>query len=394
MSTKSRSTRRGSVYQIGARRKEQGLPLRPGDGRWVAVIDLTVEGGPRQRLVRYAATAGEADRKLRDELRKVEAGIRTSGRQITVGAFLTLWLQSIRPPHGVRPSTHRRYSELVNVHLIPGLGKLRLAALQPTDVDAFLAAKLDSGPAPRTVHHMRAVLRAALTQAVRDGLIVRNPAGLSRPVRVEHREMTVLSPEQARAFLDSAKGDRLEALYATALAIGLRQGEALGLRWQDVDLEAGTLRVEHGLQRIAGKVQLIPTKSARSRRTVVMPGMVAEALRAHRTRQLQDRLLAGGRWHDGGFVFTSSIGTPVDTSELRRAFHAVLRRAGLPAIRWHDLRHSAASLMLVQGVSPRVVMETLGHSSIALTMNTYSHVLPALQREAADAIDRLLGEPR
>ncbi|HUZ70515.1 MAG TPA: site-specific integrase [Candidatus Saccharimonadales bacterium] len=382
MSTKNRSTRRGSVYH------------RKSDGKWVAVIDLTVEGGPRRRLVRYASSAAEADRKLRDELRKIEAGIRSAGRQVTVGAFLGRWLESIRPPHGVRPSTHRRYSELVNVHLIPGLGKLRLVALQPTDVDAFLAAKLDSGPAPRTVHHMRAVLRAALTQAVRDGLIVRNPAGLSRPVRVEHREMTVLSPEQARAFLDAAKGDRLEALYATALAIGLRQGEALGLRWQDVNLEVGTLRVEHGLQRIAGKVQLIPTKSARSRRTVVMPGMVADALREHRTRQLEDRLLAGGRWHDGGFVFTSSIGTPVDTSELRRAFHAVLRRAGLPAIRWHDLRHSAASLMLVQGVSPRVVMETLGHSSIALTMNTYSHVLPALQREAADAIDRLLGEPR
>ena len=241
---------------------------------------------------------------------------------------------------------------------------------------------------------MRAVLRAALTQAVRDGLIVRNPAGLSRPVRVEHREMTVLSPAQARTFLDAVRGDRLEALYSTALAVGLRQGEALALRWQDVDLEAATLRVEHGLQRIAGKVQLVPTKSTRSRRTVVIPGMVADALRAHRTRQLEERLLAGGRWHDDAYVFTSTIGTPIDASELRRAFAAVLRRAGLPVIRFHDLRHSAASLMLAQGVAPRGGTETLGHSSITLTMDTYSHVLPALQRQAADAIDRLLGEPR
>jgi integrase len=380
MSTKARRRGKGSIYKRA-------------DGRWCAVIDLTVEGGPRRRLVRYAETAAEADRVLRDELRKVEAGIRTTGRQATVGDFLSRWLLSIRPPHGVRPSTFRRYSELVNVHLIPGLGRLRLSALQPTDVDAFLAGKLDSGPAPRTVHHMRAVLRAALSQAVRDGLIVRNPGGLSRPVRVEHHEMTVLSPEQARTFLDAVRGDRLAALYSVALTVGLRQGEALGLRWQDADLDAGTLRVEHGLQRIGGRLQLVPTKSARSRRTVVLPAMVTDALRAHRARQLEERLLAGGRWHDDGYVFASTIGTPVDAPELRRAFAAILRRADLPAIRFHDLRHSAASLMLAQGVPMRVVMETLGHSSITLTANTYSHVLPALQRQAAEAMDRLLSPP-
>jgi integrase len=176
--------------------------------------------------------------------------------------------------------------------------------------------------------------------------------------------------------------------------VGLRQGEALGLRWQDVDLEAGTLRVEHGLQRIGGRLQLVPTKSTRSRRTVLVPTLVTDALRAHRTRQLEERLLAGGRWHDGGYVFSSTIGTPIDAAELRRAFAAILRRAGLPVIRFHDLRHSAASLMLAQGVAARVVMETLGHSSYSLTMDTYSHVLPALQRQAADAMDRLLGEPR
>lgn len=381
MSTKGRSPRRGSIYQ------------RKSDGKWVAVVDVTVQGGPRRRLVRYAATKLEADRTLRDELRKVEAGVRATGRQVTVGAFLSTWLASIRPPHGVRPSTFKRYGELVNGHLIPGLGKLRLSALQPTDVDAFLAGKLDAGPAPRTVHHMRAVLRAAMSQAVRDGLVARNPASLSRPVRVERHEMTVLSPEQARAFLDAVKGDRLEALYSTVLAVGLRQGEALALRWQDVDLDAGTLRVEHGLQRVAGKLQLVPTKSARSRRTIVLPGMVADAIRAHRAHQLQERLLAGGRWLDTGYVFASTIGTPIDPAELRRAFASVLRRASLPPIRFHDLRHSAASLMLAQGVPARVVMETLGHSSITLTMDTYSHVLPALQRQAADAMDLLLRSP-
>lgn len=376
---------------MSTRGRRQGSVYRRGDGRWCAVIDLGTIDGKRQRRVVYAATAKEADKKLRDELRKVEAGIRATGRQMTVGAFLTRWLATRKAK--LRPSTFRRYSELVNVHLIPGLGKVRLESLTPSDVDGFLSARLDGGSSPRTAHHMRAVLRAALSQAVRDQLVSRNVASLSDPVKVEEHEMSVFAPDQARRFLEAVQGDRLEALYATALAVGLRQGEALALRWQDVDDDYRTLRVTHGLQRVSGSLQLVPTKTKRSRRTIVLPMIVATALRAHRARQTEERLLAGGRWHDEDYVFASTIGTPIDAAELRRAFAAVLKRAGLAPIRFHDLRHSAATLMMAQGIPVRVVMETLGHSSPSLTLKTYGHVLPALQRDAADTIDRVLGGP-
>jgi integrase len=199
-----------------------------------------------------------------------------------------------------------------------------------------------------------------------------------------------MSPEQARAFLDLVRGDRLEALYTVALAIGLRQGEALGLQWNDIDLDTGTLSVRHALQRIGGKLQLVEPKTRLSRRTIAMPPIVVTSLRAHRARQLQERLWAGSRWQEGNYVFASRIGTPLDGTNVTHGLQATLIAAGLPRQRFHDLRHACASLMLAQGVHPRVVMETLGHSQISLTMNTYSHVIPSLQREAADRMEEVL----
>jgi integrase len=172
--------------------------------------------------------------------------------------------------------------------------------------------------------------------------------------------------------------------------MGLRQGEALGLRWQDVDLELGYLRVSKQLQRIASRLQLVEPKTSRSRRSLAMPGSIVERLREHRARQGDEKRVAGDRWVDAGFVFTTLEGKPLDGTAISKQFHQHLERAGLAPRRFHDLRHSCATLLLVQGVSPRVVMEVLGHSQIGLTMNTYSHVIPELGREAADRIDRLL----
>jgi integrase len=174
------------------------------------------------------------------------------------------------------------------------------------------------------------------------------------------------------------------------VALGLRQGEALGLRWPDVDLDAGTLTVRVALQRLGKETRLVEPKSARSRRTVVMPPSVVAALRAHRLRQWEEKLLAGGRWQENGLVFASTIGTPLDARNVVRQFKASLERAGLPDMRWHDLRHTCASLLLAMGTSARTVMDLLGHSQIGLTMNTYSHVVPELKREAADRMERLL----
>ena len=210
--------------------------------------------------------------------------------------------------------------------------------------------------------------------------------------RGTRREVLALSPEEARRLLDAARGGRLEALYSVALALGLRQGEALGLKWGDIDLDSGVLRVRRASQRIPHQgTQLVETKTTRSRRTLVMPPTVISALRAHRARQVMERLAAGERWVDLDLVFPSEHGTLADGPNITHRFHKLLKCASLSPMRFHDLRHACASLLLVQGVHPRVVMETLGHSQIRLKMNTYSHVLPALQREAADKMEAVLG---
>ena len=239
--------------------------------------------------------------------------------------------------------------------------------------------------------YIRVVLRAALNQARKWNLVGRNVAELVESPRVRRFEIKPLTPEQARQLLDAAKGNRLEALCAVALACGLRVGEILGLRWQDVDLEAGRLAIRQSIQRQrgAGLVAVEP-KTERSRRTIEVPAPLVAELKAHRVRQLEERLVAGTRWRDGGLVFASAVGTGLEPRNLHRAFKAMLKRAGLPDIRFHDLRHSAASLMLAQGVPLRVVMEVLGHSSISLTADTYSHVMPSLVRDATEKAAAIL----
>jgi integrase len=249
-----------------------------------------------------------------------------------------------------------------------------------------------AGLSPRTVLHLRAVLRRALNQACRWGLLARNVATFVQPPRVPHHEVQPLSVDEAGALLRHISGDRLEALYVLAMATGMRQGELLGLRWDDVDLSARSLAVRTALHRRGGSPALVEPKSARGHRTIPLPDIAVSALRAHKVRQAEDRLLAGSRWRGEpwGLVFTSTVGTPLDGTAVTHRFQRLLASAGLPKQRFHDLRHAAASYMLAGHVPMRVVMETLGHSDIRLTANTYSHLAPALAREAADRMDDLL----
>jgi integrase len=223
------------------------------------------------------------------------------------------------------------------------------------------------------------------------GYVSRNVAALVDPPRVTRPEIRPLTPDQARMLLAAARDHRHGALVTVALALGLRQGEALGLRWEDVDLEKGVLHVRHALQfPKGGGWMLVEPKSERSRRVIVMPEIVKSAIRAQRMGQREQRLLAGSGWRETGFIFTSRTGTPLDPWGVIKAFKRLLQAAGLPNIRFHDLRHTAATFLLAQGVDPRTIMETLGHSQISLTLNTYSHVLPSLQRDAAEKMNRLL----
>ena len=234
-------------------------------------------------------------------------------------------------------------------------------------------------------------LRGALESALKDGLIPRNSAAVVDPPSVTKPQMKTFSAEQARTFLDVIAGDRLEALFSTAIALAYRQGEALGLQWPDVDLENqnSTLTVRQSIQRIDGKLTITPTKKDKVH-TVNLPAVTRSVLVAHRAKQDEERRIAGSRWQETGFVFTTTIGTPVDARSVIRRFHLILKTSGLPRIRFHDLRHSAATLLLAQGVSPRYISDLLGHSQVSFTMQTYAHVLPHVQRDVATKMDEIL----
>jgi integrase len=373
------------------RNSGEGSIFQRSDGRWCGQLDLGWQNSRRARKYLYAATAAEVQNALLKARAEHSQGIPiASGRQ-TVEQFLRDWLEnSVKPC--VRPSTYRSYEQTVRNHLIPELGRLSLSKLEPQKIRAMLNRKLaEGGLSARSVAYLRVVLRAALNQARKWNLVARNVAELVEPPNCKRFRIEPLTPEQARTLLDNAKGDRLEALYGVTLACGLRMGEILGLRWQDVNLEHGRLAVSQALQRQKGRgLVLAETKTDRSRRSIGLPPALVTTLRAHRVRQFEERLAAGSHWHDQGFVFASRRGTPFEPRNLHRAFKRMLRRAGLPDVRFHDLRHSAASLMLAQDVPLRVVMEVLGHSSISLTANTYSHVMPSLVEDATGKVANLL----
>lgn len=349
---------------------------------------ISLPNGRRKYI--YGGTREEVRRKLALALGAHETGVVPDGRGRKLGEFLDEWLREIVKP-SVRTWTYRGYEVHVRRHIKPELGRVHLERLEPSHIQAFLNQKVASGLSPKTVRYLRGTLRTALNQAMRWGLVSRNAAALVDGPRVQPYEIAPFTPAEARRFLTAVKGHRLEALYTVALALGLRQGEALGLRWQDIDLQMGYLRVSKQLQRVDGKFELVEPKTARSRRTIVMPPTVTRALIDHQKRQFQERP-QDGVWNPLGLVFTRPDGVPLDGTVVTHDFHRVLDRAGLIQRRFHDLRHSCASLLLAQGVPARVVMEVLGHSQIAITMNTYAHVIPELRRDAAERMDAVLSD--
>jgi integrase len=374
---------------MGKRGHNEGSIYKRGDdGRWAATVTLGYEGGKRKRKTFYGDTRREVQEQLTKALRDIQQGLPIASERQTVGDFLQRWLEeSVKGKK--EPKTYASYAQLIRLHLSPDLGRIVLAKLSPQDVQDFINRKQAAGLSPRTVQYLHAVLRAALNRALKWGIIPRNVATLVDVPTVRRKPTQFLPPEEAKRFLDGIQGDRLEALYTVALAIGLREGEALGLRWTDINLETGVLSVQVELQRVDGKLQLKILKTDHSKRSIALPQFAIAALRAHRARQLEERLQAEELWVDHGLVFTTVLGKPLDSRNVVRRFKRALQQAELPDQRFYDLRHTCASLLLVQGVHPRVVMEILGHSQISLTMNTYSHVAPQLQGEAAQRMDAL-----
>ncbi|MGI9048270.1 MAG: tyrosine-type recombinase/integrase, partial [Rubrobacteraceae bacterium] len=359
---------------------------RKSDGLYMARYTVETATGSKRRTV-YAKTRKEVAEKLTGAMADAAKGITADGGPKTVGAFLTSWLEdSVRG--SVRKSTYDRNESLCRVHLMPSLGRKKLKTLGAADVASFYRARLDSGCSAASVHKMHETLHKALKQAVRWGYMTKNPADDVDPPRAHTGEVQPLTRDEARRFLEAVRGDRLEALYVVALHTGLRQGELLALRWEDVNLEGNTLQVRRTLTRDGGKLAVGPTKTAKGRRTVKLTRDAAEALREHLTRQLEEIDILGDQYQPGGLAFATTKGTLINPTNLRkRSFAPLLVRASLPHQTFHQLRHTAATILLLKNVNPKIVSEMLGHASIAITLDTYSHVLPNMQDSAVAAME-------
>jgi integrase len=275
------------------------------------------------------------------------------------------------------------------------LGEIKLEALRPAHIVQWHADLSATGLSRRSVQQAHVVLHTALEHAVRLDLIGRNPLDAVHPPQPERKEMQTLSLEQALTLFETTEGEGLHALWVTLATTGLRINEALPLKWDDIDLDKRTITIQRGLERQKGKGLLFTSlKSATSRRNVLLMPMAVDALTRHRTRQKEQRLLVGPMWKDQGIVFASAIGTLLASEDVSRHFKDELTRVGLPKIRLHDLRHTAATLQLMQGTHPSVVQQMLGHSSISLTLGTYSHVGPAMQRDASDRLEEAFTEAK
>jgi integrase len=369
----------------------EGSIFQRGDGRWCAQLDLGWENGRRVRKYFYGATAAEVQEQLLKARSDNARGIPVAVERRTVAQFLDHWLeQTVKS--SARPRSFESFGTIVRKHIEPAIGRIRLDKLSPQHVQTLLGSKLKAGLAPQTVVNIRTVLRSALAQALKWGLVARNVAALVESPRIPRPMVHALAADEARALLEAARDDRFEAVYVLALNLGMRRGEILGLAWTDIDFDSRTLRVSQAMQRVGRRLQVTEVKTERSRRLIAIPDGVVRALKARHLVQLEERMAAGQRWQSIGLVFTNPSGGPLEPITLHRNFKRVLAKAGIPtSTRFHDLRHSAASLLLAQGVHLRVMMELLGHSSISLTANTYSHVMPAAMRETADKMDAILG---
>ena len=368
---------------MGRRANGEGSIHQRKDGRWAASISI----GRGKRKHFLGQSRAEVAAKLAEALADQNKGIPIVSNRKNVGQYFDFWLDSVKG--SVRPRTFESYD--LNIRrLRPLIGKSRLGSLAPATVERAYAELVATGLSKRSVVQAHTVLHNALKKAVQWGLIGRNPTEAVSVPRPERNEMKTLSEDEVKRLFAATEGQRLHALWVLLTTTGLRLGEAVGLKWEDIDFENERLFVRRALQRQRGRgLVFVEPKTARSRRTVYFPPGTSDALRSHRRLQAEERLQQGTYWQDNDLVFCRVDGRPLEATNLIPVLHRALKAAGLPQIRIHDLRHTAATLHLARGENPKVVQELLGHSTITLTMDTYSHVTPALHAAAAAKMQAL-----
>lgn len=369
----------------------EGSIFQRKDGRWVGQYEVNTLAGPKRKCV-CARSKSEVIKRRKEAIAKAGTRIFTEEDKITVGEYLDYWLEnSVRGTVGHR--TLDNYRCQIRNHLRGGLGHFKLQELQARHVQELYRAKREeSGLSPASIRSMNAPLSAALNAAKREGIVSRNVAEDVRLPRADKREMAFLTRKQANELLQAAADTRLEALYVLAVATGMRLGELLGLKWSNVDLDSGWLEVTHQLQRDreARKLVLGPTKNHKNR-GIFLLNRATKALQDHSERQIKEKRDAGVLYQDEGFVFATTRGSPLDESNIsQRDFKRLLQKAGLPNIRFHDLRHTCATMRINEGMDPFKLQKMLGHESILMTLDRYSHLLPETQEAVARSMDHLL----
>jgi integrase len=369
----------------------RGQIIKRGERTWLVRVPLGRDATGKRRTFNKTVkgTKKQAQEYLAEILHKQSRGDLVERNREPVADYLRRWITTIAVPR-VRARTAEDYRSIVEAHLVPAFGSLQLSQLTVDAIQRLYAEMGASGLSPRTVRYVHSVLNSALAHAVRVGQLARNPAALATLPRNRRREMRAMSPADASRFLNAAAGDRFEALWCLLLTGGLRPGEALALQWTDLD--GDTVRVQRSLVRLRGGTWAFDEpKTARARRSVLLPAGAVALLRLHKAKQNESRLSAGSRWTDHGLVFCTATGEPLEWRVIsRRYLRPILSAVGIQALRPYDLRHSCATLLLASGENPKVVSERLGHSSVALTSDVYSHVLPDMQQKAAEQLERML----
>jgi len=372
----------------------RGQLIKRGENTWLLRVYLgEVDGKRKYQAKTVHGTKKFAEAELRKWVQAIETGTYVEPSKVTVGELLDRWLRDWAADN-VGPTSYERYESIVRQHIKPAIGHVKLSKLNVLMVNDLYATKRAEGLSPRTLRLMHAVLHNALKAAVRWRLIPTNPADGADLPRVGREEVKALLPEQARTLLRAAEGTPLHIPVLLGLTTGMRIGEICALRWDDVNLEAGTLSITQTLARTSDRgLFLKPAKTKRSARLVEIGPDVVRALKAHKVAQAQQRLAAGETWEDNGLVVCGPDGKPIRPSTLNRQLQRLMKDAGLPVLSTHALRHTAATLMLTQGIHPKVVQERLGHASVSITLDLYSHVTPGLQRKAAEAVEGALFGP-
>lgn len=374
------------------RSRNEGSVFQRNDGRWVAEISLGYKpSGKRDKRSSYHKTKQEAVKALSKLRNAQETGTLSNARGKTLETYLSEWLEFKRP--NLKPSTIATYGDFIKRLIAPALGKVKLDKLTPLQLDQFYKALSDRGYAPRTPRVIHTFLHGALKQALRWGLVPRNVADAATPPRAIRVEMKVWKPAEVLCFLEYAKPHRLHAFFYLALLTGLRCGELRALRWQDVDLEHKRLFVRQSVSQINGVYHFDAPKTHNSQRTVYFQDDTVSVLRAHLERQAAEKAFLGSAWQNPDLVFVSEAGTPLEQCNLRRLYKSLVKSAGVSDIRFHDLRHTAASLLIRQGASIKVVSDRLGHSNSAFTNDVYVHLYDDDRQHNAMSLTDLCRSP-